>query len=237
MIKIACADFPVGRKTYESVLKTVELDQLFDRFPKMETIEKWRNEAPPHFDFIVCAPRAITHPTKASAQHSRDIKKSRMSLDDSASSRQSYATTLKVAEALRARLVFFQSPPQFAPSPDNIKRMQTFFSKPRGHIMFAWEYPVNWPIKLVDSLCESLRLLPVLNPLGTAKLSPDPRMRYFRLGANGRTSGAAGFTDVELKKIISLCDTPLCYVVFNNGPTAFKDAERMVKMLEPRMLP
>lgn len=237
MIKIACADFPVGRKTYEAKLKTVELDQLFDGFPKMETVEKWKREAPEYFDFIVCASKIITHATKTRAQNSRPAKKNLLPLEDSAASRQALATTLKVAEMLKARLVFFELPSQFSPSPDNIRRVQKFFSKPRGHIMFAWQHPAHWPIKLVDDLSEEHRIMSVMNPLGVAKPTPNSPMRYYRLGANGRTSGNASLSDSDLKKIISLCDTPLCYVVFNNGPTSFQDAERMVSMLDPRSLP
>lgn len=237
MIKIACADFPVGREKYEAVLKTVELDQLFSKTPKMETVEKWRREAPEHFDFIVCASRAITHPTKTRAQHSRTIKKNQLGLEDNAVTRHAYATTLKVAETLRARLVLFELAAQFGPTPDNIRRVQTFFSQRRGHVLFAWEPPVTWPLKIVDRLSEAHRIMPVMNPLGPLKPTPDSPMRYYRLGGTGRTSGAGELSDAELKKVISLCDTPLCYVVFNNGPTAFKDASRMVSMLDAKMLP
>ena len=237
MIKIACADFPVGRKAYESILKTVELDQLFDKFPKMETVEKWRAEAPPQFDFIVCASKLITHATKTRAQHSRTAKQNLLSLQDNAASRQATSTTLKIAEILRARLVLFQLPPQFSPTPDNIGRVHSFFSKPRGHILFAWEPPVTWPTKLVDTLSEAHRLMPVMNPLGPAKPTPNSPMRYYRLGGTGRTSGSGQLSETELKKVIRLCDTPLCYVVFNNGPTAFEDAKRMVGMLDPKALP
>jgi len=237
MIKIACADFPVGRQTYESKLKTVELDQLFDRFPKMETIEKWRSEAPPHFDFIVCASKLITHATKTRAQQSRTVRKNLLSLDDNATSRQAYATTMKIAEILRARLVLFQLPPQFSPTPDNIGRVQAFFGKPRGHVLFVWEHPLTWPPKLVDKLSEAHRIMPVINPLGKAAPTAQSPMRYYRLGGTGRTSGPGTLSDAELKKIITLCDTPLSYVVFNNGPTAFRDATRLAAMVDPRRLP
>src|SRR4051812_37813470 len=116
MIKIACADFPVGRKTYESALKTVELNVLFDRFPKMETIEKWRAAAPPHFDFIVCASKTITHARKQGAHQSAAMKKSSQSFDDTATSRHALATTMKIAETLRSRIVYFQLPAALAPS-------------------------------------------------------------------------------------------------------------------------
>lgn len=237
MIKVATANFPVGKKTYESKLKTVELDQFFTRFPKMETAEKWRKEAMVNFDFITCASRLITYPTKTRAQHSRHTQKNQYSLEDTALTRQAYEKTLKLAEILKSRLVLFQFPTTFAPTPDNIKRIQTFYAKPRGHILFVWEPPVSWPNKLVDDLSEAYRIMPVMNPLGKAKPTPNSPMRYYRLGGHGKTSGTGPISDAELRKIITLCDTPLCYVVLNNGPTAFDDAVRLNSMLEPRQLP
>ncbi|MCG3203391.1 MAG: hypothetical protein KCHDKBKB_00048 [Elusimicrobia bacterium] len=237
MIKIATANFPVGKKKYESSLKTVELDSLFTRFPKIETIQKWRQGAPDQFDFITCASRIITYPTKTRAQHSRHEQKNQTSLEDSALTRQATERTLKIAEILRSRLVFFDFPSSFLPSPENIKRIQNYFSKPRGHILFTWEPPVSWPLKLVDDLSEAYRIMPVMNPLGKAKPTPHSPMRYYRLGGHGKTSGTGPLSDNDLKKIISLCDTPLCYVVFNNGPTAFDDALRMMSMLNPKQLP
>jgi uncharacterized protein YecE (DUF72 family) len=225
MIKVACAGFPVGRKQYESKLQTVELDQMFDKFPRQDTLEKWRAEAPQHFDFIVCASKLITHPPKARANKSRPGSNGVGMLQDSAIVRQAYQQTLQAAETLRARLVLFQLPSTFGPSPDNIRRVQQFFGKSgRGHILFAWEPAVTWPTKLVDDLSEAYRLMPVMNPLGRAKPTKNSPMRFYRLGAHGRTSGIMRFTDEELRTVKNLCDTPLCYVVFNNGPTAFSEA-------------
>ncbi len=224
MIKVACADFPVGRKTYESKLRTVELDQLFDKTPRPETILKWKNEAPDQFDFIVCASKLITHAPTARAHSTRTRSLSTGSFADSAIVRQAYTNTLQIAEVLRARLVFFKLPSTFAPNADNIQRLQRFFSQKRGHILFVWEPPISWPLNLIDELSETYRIMPVMNPLGKLKPTPNSPMRYYRLGGNGKTSGTGTISYEEMKKVKSLCDTPLCYVVFNNGPTAFEDA-------------
>ncbi len=225
MIKVACAGFPVGKKTYEAKLRTVELDAMFNKFPKPETLVKWRQEAPPHFDFIVCASKLITHATRTRAQNSKTGISAMTAFQDSAIARQAYQKTLQAAETLKSRLILFQLPGTFTPNPDNIKRVQTFFSKPnRGHVLFAWEPPATWPVKLVDDLSEAYRLMPVMNPLGPLKPTPNAPMRYYRLGARGKTSGNGPIPLADLKKVQSLCDTPLCYVIFNNGPTSFEEA-------------
>src|SRR4051812_49567420 len=100
MIKVACAGFPVGKKTYESKLRTVELVDMFDKFPKQETLEKWRAEAPPQFDFIVCASKVITHASRSRAQNSRAGRPVTTALEDSAAVRQAYQRTLQAAETL-----------------------------------------------------------------------------------------------------------------------------------------
>lgn len=232
MIKIACAGFPVGRKKYEEKLQTVELAQLFDGFPRPNTIEKWRAEAPKDFDFIVCASKLITHEVKHRAQSSRRPTPGVGFFQNSAAVRQATQLTMAAAETLRSRMVFFQLPAHFAATPDNVKRVQNYFlSTKSNHKIFAWETPLGWPFTLVEKLSFDHRLMPVMNPLGRKKPSPTAPMRYFRLGAEGKTSGIKRFSHDELKVVKAACDLPLCYVVFNNGPTAFEDAVRFQEMV------
>lgn len=234
MIKIACAGFPIGQQKYQSNFPTVELTPMFIRSPRLGTLEKWRKEAASDFEFIVCASKAITHPSKHNAQKSRHQMPISSAFQDSAIVRQALQFALTSAEILHSRLIYFKLNPHFAPTSDNVKSLQDFF-RPlgKGHTLFAWEPPASWPYSLVESLSDSLRLMPVTNPLKKNAKPYDSPMRYFRLGTNGKTDGLQRFTDDDLKKVQAACDLPLCYVVFNNGPTAYEDATRFRNLVPP----
>jgi uncharacterized protein YecE (DUF72 family) len=46
---------------YASVFPVVEVNNSFYHLPKEETFDKWREESPPEFEFVVKASRYITH--------------------------------------------------------------------------------------------------------------------------------------------------------------------------------
>lgn len=46
---------------YTRFFKTLELNNTFYRFPRLENLENWYNISPPEFTFAVKIPRAITH--------------------------------------------------------------------------------------------------------------------------------------------------------------------------------
>lgn len=228
MIKIACSGFPVGRKKYETHFRTVELSALFNAFPRPSTIEKWSATAADGFEFVVCASKLITHPSKKTAAASTKTLAHRIGyFQDTAEVRQAFQRTWAAAETLKSKIVLFQCPAFFSPHADHVQRLQKFFQPiPRGNKHIVWEPPASWPLTLVESLSRSLYLTPSANPLAKNYKPTNSPMRYFRIGANGKTSGISHMSDLELQDIRAACDRPLSYVVFNNGPTAFADALR-----------
>lgn len=227
-IKIACSGYPVGQKKYQSRLNAVELRQMFDGVPKSNTIERWKAQARDGFEFIPCVPEDVTHAR-------RDLNERgghRFGhFQDTPEVNAAYRAAKLTAIALGARSLFFQLPRTMAPQADHVNRLHRFFSKAdRGDLRFVWEPPASWPSTLVASLSKTLRLSPAHNPLSGRLDIPTP-IRYFRLGAGGKTAGLHHFTDDELSRVKKACDGGPAYVVFNNGPHAFDDAVRFASMI------
>jgi hypothetical protein len=70
----------------------------------------------------------------------------------------------------------------------------------------------------------------VINPLGDEKPERGG-LRYFRMGAGGKTSGIHRFSNEELGKLRRIVIDGPSYVVFNNGPYAYEDAVRFSSMI------
>lgn len=221
-IKIACSGYPVGQKNYQSRLNAVELASMFDGLPRASTVERWKNEARSGFEFIACAPETITHPVK----DGREPRAHRFGyFQDTAEVNAAARAAISLAETLGARTMLFRLPRTMGPNADQVDRLHKFFRRvDRRNLSFAWEAPANWPASLVASLSKALQLCAVTNPLARA---PEPgTMRYFRMGAGGKTSGLHRFSDEELARLKAACGRGYTYVVFNNGPYAFEDAVR-----------
>jgi uncharacterized protein YecE (DUF72 family) len=222
MIKVGCSGFPVAQKFYQSKLGLVEMRDLFDKYPRETTLEKWRANAPAGFEFVACASKVITHEQK----HPRWGR-----FQESADTRHAFHQSVKQAKALNARSLVFSLPKNLSAHPDTIGRLQKFFhTKDRGALHLVLDVPRSWPATLVQMLAKSVRFVAAINPLHS---KPDPQapMRYYRLGTNKDTNGIYRYSDSELREIKSKCDKPLSYVIFNNGPTAFMDALRFSKLV------
>lgn len=212
---------------YQARLNAVELSQMFEGLPRATTIERWKVEARTGFEFIACAPEAITHPRK-----DRDPRSHRYGyFQDTAEVHSAYRAAMSTAESLGARTMLFKLARTAGPNPDQMDRLHRFFKKvDRGNLHFVWEPPASWPVTLVTTVSTTLRIFPVTNPLA-GKAAPRSPLRYFRLGAGGKTSGVHRFSDEELARVKRNCDEGPTYVVFNNGPYAFEDAVRFASLI------
>ncbi len=232
-IKIGCSGFPVAQKRYQEKFPLVELNQLFKKTPLDRTVEKWRRTASKGFEFIVCASETITHhASSASLLSTKSMTHHHHSghFQDNAHVRQAFQKTIHMAETLASKVVIFKLPSNLTAHADNVGRLHQFFkAHPRHDKLFVWEPPHSWPHSLVEQLTTKLNLTPATNPLN-ARIKLNGPFRYFRLGNATQTKGIHQFTNWELDSIKKACDKPLCYVIFNNGPTAYEDALRFSKM-------
>ncbi|NIN51751.1 MAG: DUF72 domain-containing protein, partial [Nitrososphaeria archaeon] len=61
-VKVGCCGFPGSRKGYFNDFNLVEIQQTFYKMPRLETAQRWRQEAPNEFEFTLKAWQLITHP-------------------------------------------------------------------------------------------------------------------------------------------------------------------------------
>jgi len=227
-IKVACAGYPVSQRTYQGRLNAVELIQWFDGLPKPSTLERWMSEAKKDFEFIACAPEVITHPQKDDKQsfaHRYGF------FQDTHEVHGAYQRAAVAAGVVKARTMLFRLPREMGANPEQVDRLTKFFKKVDRHkLNFVWEPPMNWPATLVTSVSNSLKLFPAMNPLAGIK-PPTGLIRYFRLGAGGKTSGVHKFSNEELAAVKAACEGAPSYVAFNNGPYAFEDACRFSMLI------
>ncbi len=200
-IKIGCAGFAAAQKAYHLKFPMVELDKFRDRSPRPTTVDRWKKEAPQNFEFVLAA--------KAFDRHSFD-------------------RVFKAASILKTKVIFFELPPNSAPTPDTAGKLQTFFkSLPKTGLTHVWETPFNWPLSLIENLSKTLSIVPSTNPL-FREYPFKTSLGYFRIGRTRKMGSVRPLIDEELSKIKRICNNQNSYVVFDNGPYAYKDAVRFL---------
>ena len=128
-----------------------------------------------------------------------------------------------MACALGAKVIVFQCPPRFLPTPTHLENLRRFFcSIDRKGFTAAWEPRGDWSPQVVRGLCHDLDLVHVVDPL-----KPPPQTHglcYFRL--HGVTGYRYQYTDQDLEAVAEQCTAGSpTYVLFNNvsmGQDAFR---------------
>jgi uncharacterized protein YecE (DUF72 family) len=233
--RIGCCGFPLARARYFSRFPVVEVQQTFYHPPRLQTLERWRREAPGEFEFALKAWQLITH--QASSPTYRRLRKPvPESRGDRYGSFQptdevmaAWRTTLQAARVLRARVVVFQCPASFSASRQHIDNLRRFFTMVRVQapdLLPCWEPRGEWPSETVGSLCRELGLVHVVDPFHSAPCTSG--VRYFRL--HGRTGYRYRYTDEDLRCLLNWCVEP-CYCLFNNI-TMLDDGARFLALVE-----
>ncbi|MDZ7334429.1 MAG: DUF72 domain-containing protein [candidate division KSB1 bacterium] len=237
MLKIGCCGFSEARSKYFCEFKVVEVQQTFYQPPRLETLEQWRNEAPPEFEFTLKAWQLITHP--ATSPTYRRLKKPN-SISNPANYGFFKATdevfaaweeTRRCANALNAKLVIFQCPASFKPTDENIENMEKFFLEiDRPGLTLCWEPRGQWENKIIASLCERLNLVHCVDPFVTEPVSGS--IYYFRLHGIGGYRYRFSTQDFERLTVYHLSDKPI-YYMFNNV-AMLEDARSFLKFIANR---
>jgi uncharacterized protein YecE (DUF72 family) len=235
-----------GRKAYFEVFKVIELQETFYKLPLAETARRWREDAPPNFEFIVKAWQAITHPPS-----SPTWRKSGLKVDSGKAENYGYlkptnenieawGRILEICRALNAKICIIQTPPSFSFSEENVENMLTFFSRiERGDLVIGWEPRGEWNEKLnvVGEICRRLNLIHVVDPFRRMPAHYG-KICYFRL--HGIGGGEVNYKYkyrvedlVMLKRVVeNLARKGVeVYVMFNNVYMA-ADAREFMKLLE-----
>jgi uncharacterized protein YecE (DUF72 family) len=236
-IKIGTCGFRTNKAEYAEMLRAVEVQQTFYQPPQIKTLEKWRAEVSPEFEFTLKAWQLITHEAK-----SPTYKRLKKTLTDAEKAEAGYFkpseivreardVTLACAQALQAKTVLFQCPASFRQTPENIKNLEKFFETiERGSLNFAWEPRGEWDPSLVKSICEHLDLWHAVDPFAQATTTPSKC--YYRL--HGRTGFRYQYEEDELAELAELLpEKQVSYVFFNNR-SMLEDALLFQKIIANR---
>jgi uncharacterized protein YecE (DUF72 family) len=248
-IKVGCCGFSIRKKAYFETFKLVELQETFYNIPKLESVYKWRNNAPKDFEFTVKAWQVITHPSnsptwrriktkiiESEKQYYGLLKPTRLNFE-------AWNKTLEVCKALKSKVCLLQTPPQFNCTKENIQNMYEFLSKiQRNNLFIAWEPRGDWKDpsnkESIKKVCEDLKLIHVVD-----LLRYDPiitcEIVYTRLHGLGlkEYNYSYKYTDEDLKKLLikikelEKFGISLVYVLFNNVWMG-EDAKRFINLLE-----
>jgi uncharacterized protein YecE (DUF72 family) len=223
---------------YTAQFPVVEVQQTFYQPPQITTLERWRADAPPSFEFALKAWQLITHEARSPTYKrlKRELSEPERaqcgSFRPTAIVREAWDVTLACARALAARCVLFQCPASFTPTAEHIGNMQAFFAsiKRSSELTFLWEPRGDWSNELVRELCRELDLVHVVDPFAARTQTPDTC--YFRL--HGRKGWRYVYEDDELEELLTMLPSDkTSYVLFNNV-RMLDDAIRFQELIRAR---
>jgi len=204
-------------------LDAVEIQETFYRPVSVERAVKWRAAAAQPFRFCVKASQFITHEaTSPTYRRSGRIipdseKPSYGSFQDTPQVREGWEATRSVAEAIRARVIVFQTPASFGPTETNRTALYRFFESIRTDATKAIELRGPWATHIVEKICEDLGLVHAVDPFD--KEPATYGLAYFRLHGSppGKTMYRYRYTDEDLARLRAICrEYDDAYVMFNN---------------------
>jgi uncharacterized protein YecE (DUF72 family) len=236
-IKIGCCGFSAAQARYRELFPVIEVQQTFYQPPQPATLERWRADFPTDFEFTLKAWQLITHKPWSKTYQRLKVKLNDQELkdcgffQDTAIVRQAWETTLLCANILEARLVLFQCPATFKPTPANLELLKNFFSTVRrGNLKFLWEPRGDWPDELLIELCQDLDLVHVSDPFIRPTVTPS--LTYYRL--HGGEGFRHVYEDFELENLLnSLQPQKKNYVMFNNI-NMLEDAQRFQALVKTK---
>lgn len=238
-IKVGCCGFPLSKRTYAQTFSVVELQQTFYEPPQPKIALKWRQEVPGNFEYTLKAWQLITHTPQSPTYKKlkQPIPKDRQdcygNFKPTPEVMAAWRKTKEIAEILKARIIIFQSPASFRPTPENKKNLRDFFGRiDRDDFLLGWEARGQWTKEEIDELCQELELIDVVDPFIRPPVTAG--LKYFRL--HGIGGYRYRYSDEDLEKIMSWIEgsNKDIYVMFNNV-YMYEDACRFKSMLSKRL--
>ncbi|HKO96742.1 MAG TPA: DUF72 domain-containing protein [Pyrinomonadaceae bacterium] len=236
---VGTSGFGVARAKYVEVFSCVEVQHTFYQPPQISTLQRWRETAPPDFEFVLKAWQLITHDAKSPTYRRLKRKLSEAEKEEAGYFRpttivkEAWQATLESARALQARTVLFQCPASFKATKENIVNIRTFFKAisketKKEKINFCWEPRGDWDRDVVKNLCSELNLWHVVDPFISKTVTPGKL--YFRL--HGKGGWRYEYEDSELLELAVMFGendpkTKLNSYVFFNNVRMTQDALRL----------
>lgn len=225
-----------ARAKYFAHFPVVELQDTFYEPPSIALATKWRELAPPEFQFCVKAWQLITHTSKSPTYRRLKSKLSASEMDLTGGFQPTeqvwlaWERTEAIARALRATAVLFQCPKSFEPNRANVANFREFFARIEpSEFRLAWEPRGDWSVQLVRELCAEFNLIHCVDPFDRDAVAGD--LTYWRL--HGRGGYSYRYSNEELDELRVKLERSVkpAYVFFNNVWMK-EDALRFQQMLE-----
>jgi uncharacterized protein YecE (DUF72 family) len=219
-VNIGTCGFGRTKDDYYEFLQCVEIQHTFYQPPQLQTLERWRRDAPTGFEFTIKAWQLITHGAKSPTYKRLKEKLSEEELAQAGYFKptpiveRGWATTLASARALGARTILFQCPASFKPTSENIENLSLFFSGiDRTELNLCWEPRGDWDGGVVKQICDEFDLWHTVDPFKNRSVTPA--RCYFRL--HGRDGWRYKYEEGELGELAEMLpDDRTSYVFFNN---------------------
>jgi uncharacterized protein YecE (DUF72 family) len=214
-------------QAYAQLFDGVEVNSTFYRIPKIATAEKWRAEADEmnkSFEFTVKASKIITHVDRFASQ----------------TSLQAFSQMLDVCAALRAKILLFQSPESFRPTPENKRRIEKFLSQvAQKGLTLTWEPRGTWwdDEQEIQKVCNRFGVICCVDPFRHEPLLiTGVKTAYFRLHGFGKPSMYMyRFSEEELttlkQKVQSLSRLLRVFYIFFNNAFMYENAREFNSFL------
>ena len=215
-------------QVYASLFDIVEVNSTFYKLPRLATCETWFQEARevnPNFEFVVKAPKAITHEDRFSSQAS--IEK--------------FEEIKKICKSLKAEKLLFQTPASFKPSATNISAVKNFFhSIKRENLQLIWEVRgKEWKPEIIRGLFSELDIEHCSDPFATKPIArkfaylrlhgspPGNRMYYYKYSRKD-FEFLKNFVEEMSKNVKEI------YIMFNNI-YMYEDSIEFMKYLNEKI--
>jgi uncharacterized protein YecE (DUF72 family) len=250
--QIGTSGFGIGRAKYVQLFSCVEVQHTFYQPPALSTLKRWREAAPPDFEFVLKAWQLITHDAKSPTYRRLKKKLSESEKQEAGYFRptnivkEAWELTLACARALNARTILFQCPASFKQTGENIANLKQFFASikrkgegenDRDALNLGWEPRGDWDPRIVKSICEELNVWHVVDPFVNKSVTAD--RLYYRL--HGRGGWRYEYDDAELRELAGMLASNAAkrkvrrrtapYIFFNNV-RMIQDASRFQAILE-----
>jgi uncharacterized protein YecE (DUF72 family) len=210
--RIGTSGFGIGRAKYFQLFSCVEVQHTFYQPPAIATLERWRETAPPDFEFVLKAWQLITHDAKSPTY--RRLKRELSEVEKQQAGyfrptpivKEAWKVTLACAQALKARTILFQCPASFTQTKEHISHLKKFFASinrkhnQKQQFNFCWEPRGDWEPAVVKRICDDLNLWHVVDPFKDRSLTLD--RLYWRL--HGRNGWRYEYHDAELRELAAM---------------------------------
>jgi uncharacterized protein YecE (DUF72 family) len=222
---IGCCGWTQAQEKYFAAFDTIELQTTFYQPPASAVAARWKAAAPPGFTFCMKAWQLITH-TPASPTYRRlkaKISPAEQNLYGSFRPTEqvslAWERTREIADLIDARVIVFQCPASFVPTPANIRNLSRFFERiERADRLLAWEpRGDDWSAALIHDLCAANDLIHCVDPF--IRESAYGKSLYWRL--HGRDGYRYRYTEDDLAELATRLHGNTNppgpnYIMFNN---------------------